>query len=374
MANRYWVGGSATWDATAGTKWAATDGGPGGQTVPTVSDNVYFTALSGAVTVTVSAANAFNLDFTGFTGTLAGTVAITIAGGLTFSSTMTRTHTGQLTFNATSGSYNVYTNGLALANNIAFAGAGGGTWNIMDTLTSTGLLSLSSNSTLNINANITLSSVISHTNGTINFNNGVTVTTSTFTSNNSVTRAINLGSSTLILTGTGNAWSTATTTGLTFNAGTSRIVFTNTASPATAVTFAGGGLTFYTVQYARGAATANYNVTGNNTFVNFIDNSSTVAHQIVWPSFGTNTFYRFIVKGSSGALITFTKSSTGTCNLVKVGQGPVCCDYVTNPTTNTTVTPANTWYVGANGGTVTGGWVAGNCTSSQSLLGIGGVG
>jgi hypothetical protein len=29
MANRYWVGGTATWDATAGTKWATTSGGAG---------------------------------------------------------------------------------------------------------------------------------------------------------------------------------------------------------------------------------------------------------------------------------------------------------------------------------------------------------
>ena len=30
MADRYWVGGSATWDNTAGTKWSTTSGGPGG--------------------------------------------------------------------------------------------------------------------------------------------------------------------------------------------------------------------------------------------------------------------------------------------------------------------------------------------------------
>jgi hypothetical protein len=44
MANRYWVGGTDTWDATAGNKWSATDGGAGGATVPTSSDDVYINA------------------------------------------------------------------------------------------------------------------------------------------------------------------------------------------------------------------------------------------------------------------------------------------------------------------------------------------
>ena len=54
MADRYWVGGTATWDATVGTKWSTTSGGAGGASVPTSADNVFFDANSGAVTVTVS--------------------------------------------------------------------------------------------------------------------------------------------------------------------------------------------------------------------------------------------------------------------------------------------------------------------------------
>lgn len=34
MADRYWVGGTATWDNTAGTKWSATSGGAGWASVP----------------------------------------------------------------------------------------------------------------------------------------------------------------------------------------------------------------------------------------------------------------------------------------------------------------------------------------------------
>jgi hypothetical protein len=82
MANRYWVGGTATWDGTAGTKWASTSGGAGGQSVPTVADAVFFDANSGANTITLGAdANCLSLAMTGFTGTLAfSTFKISIAG------------------------------------------------------------------------------------------------------------------------------------------------------------------------------------------------------------------------------------------------------------------------------------------------------
>ena len=71
MASRYWVGGSDTWDATAGTKWATTSGGAGGASAPGTSDAVFLDAASGAVTVTLGAdVSISSVDQTGFTGTL----------------------------------------------------------------------------------------------------------------------------------------------------------------------------------------------------------------------------------------------------------------------------------------------------------------
>ena len=86
MANRYWVGGTAAWDGTAGSKWALTSGGAGGQAIPTSADDVFFSAASGAVTCTISAGNtgAKTITCTGFTGTLTG--SINISGSLTLSS------------------------------------------------------------------------------------------------------------------------------------------------------------------------------------------------------------------------------------------------------------------------------------------------
>jgi hypothetical protein len=46
MANRYWVGGTGTWNNTT-TNWSATSGGAGGASVPTVADRVIFDNNSG---------------------------------------------------------------------------------------------------------------------------------------------------------------------------------------------------------------------------------------------------------------------------------------------------------------------------------------
>ena len=79
MANRFWVGGSANWDSTAGTKWALTSGGAGGQAVPTSSDAVFFDAASGSGATIVSCvgtnAVCASLTTTGYPGSI--TVAST---------------------------------------------------------------------------------------------------------------------------------------------------------------------------------------------------------------------------------------------------------------------------------------------------------
>jgi hypothetical protein len=63
MANRFWVGGTANWDITAGSKWSTVSGGSGGSAVPTTSDDVFFDANSGASVVTIdSNSNCKSLD------------------------------------------------------------------------------------------------------------------------------------------------------------------------------------------------------------------------------------------------------------------------------------------------------------------------
>ncbi len=71
-ANRFWVGGTGTWDASDTTHWASTSGGAGGASVPVAGDTVTFDGSSGGGTVTVNHAslNIFSLTMSAFTGTL----------------------------------------------------------------------------------------------------------------------------------------------------------------------------------------------------------------------------------------------------------------------------------------------------------------
>ena len=113
MADRYWVGGTANWDGTAGTKWATISGGGGGASVPTTSDNVFIDVASGTVTVTIASGNTgcLDLNMSGFTGTVAGNTNITVAGSLTYGSGMTpSSYVGTFNMNSTS-SRTITTNG-----------------------------------------------------------------------------------------------------------------------------------------------------------------------------------------------------------------------------------------------------------------------
>ena len=103
MANRYWVGGSDTWDNTAGTKWASTSGGTGGVSVPTFTDDVFLDAASGSVTVTLGPYGntqlfTLSLDCTGFNGTIDGSGQLRVYGSVTMSVSMSNSFNGQLDF------------------------------------------------------------------------------------------------------------------------------------------------------------------------------------------------------------------------------------------------------------------------------------
>ena len=138
MADRYWVGGTAAWDSTAGSKWALTSGGAGGQAVPTTADTVFFDAASGANTVTIGAgvATCSTLTMTGFTGTIAfGTNSITCAGtGTVYTGDTTFSVTGTpliLCSNSSSTSRTISPGATTEANSISFnITAGTGTFNI----------------------------------------------------------------------------------------------------------------------------------------------------------------------------------------------------------------------------------------------------
>ncbi len=205
MANYYWVGGSATWDATAGSKWSSSSGGAASYLIaPTILDDVYFTAASGTVNVVfASGINCRSLNFTGFTGSFTGASAantVNIYGGLTMGTGMTvPAATNTFTFAATTtnagAGHPITTNGKTLPN-VTFNGVGG-KWILQDALTC---------------------GVFTVTAG--NFDTGNhDMSVSRFISSNSNVRTISLGSSLITiatdadLASTGNlTWSTNTAT------------------------------------------------------------------------------------------------------------------------------------------------------------------
>jgi hypothetical protein len=241
MANRYWVGGTAAWDATAGTKWALTSGGAGGQAVPTAADDVFFSNLSTG-TCNVGTSHTINsLNCTGFAGTLSGA--------------------GQLT----------------VASNVTFAAGQGLTWNGTLSITGTGTLTTGGKTLLGfvqINApggTVTLGSAL-----TVSNSAGIQVASGTLTTSASnfaitadrldVSSTLTLNGSTVTLTSGVINPSFNAQVGATINAGTSTINLASNVS-----TFNGAGKTYSSVYFTStspntSSSISNSSVTGANTF------------------------------------------------------------------------------------------------------------
>jgi hypothetical protein len=83
MADRYWVGGSGTWNGINTTNWSTTPGGAGGASIPTGSDNVIFNSASSASSYSVV------VDLNDAPYALDLTISAPASGTLSFSSTGT---------------------------------------------------------------------------------------------------------------------------------------------------------------------------------------------------------------------------------------------------------------------------------------------
>lgn len=341
MADRYWVGGTDNWDVTAGSKWAATSGGAGGETVPTASDNVFFDGASGNVTVTcgTSGQPCLNLDCTGFVGTLL-IQGVYIYGSVTFVSGMTLNTNSSFTLKSTSLGNTVTTAGK-VPQYVYFDGVGG-EWILQDDLTTKaaaeyGLLLI---------------------NGILRFNNK-NVTTSKIGSSYSNVRSLYLGNGTITLTGAGGRsaltmWDLATVTNLTFDAGSSTILFNDSGTKD--ITFAGGGLTYNNLTIKRTAAHIDI-ISGSNTFNTFTINATDLAQAVRFTKLITQTISNFVATGSSGKVITIDSTTAGSAATLSKASGTVSCDYLSLK--DSTATGGASWYAGVNSTNVSGnsGWV-----------------
>ena len=247
MATLYWGGGTGTWDGFTTANWYTDFARTTLSTrAPSAEDDVIFDAVSNATDYTVTIANNTTVcrDVTiagPATGnlTLAGNGAWYIYGNLTFPATgFTRSGGGSIQFWGT-GSHTITTNGVAMANTIAFSGVG--TYTLQDALNN-------GTSAVTLIAGVFNTDGKNLTCGAINAATGVTAGTLT------------LGASTV------SATTISANSPITINAGTSSI----TLSAANAIIGGGTnytGNTFYNVTFSSTAITTS-NFYGNNTFNN----------------------------------------------------------------------------------------------------------
>lgn len=253
MADRYWVGGNGTWDATT-THWSATSGGAAGASVPTSADNVIFNSAAWGFSYIVTIGTASTCLDISISGPATGTVTVT--------------------YLATPSVLNVHGSWLNAATGVAFSSAAGSILNFL--ATSSGKTFTTNNVTLlgltvrfnGVNGYWTLGSNLTITGGgspnilagTFD-TGGFAMTLNSFSSTTTTNaRTIKLNASAIICSGTTPVNLAATN--LTFNAGISTINCSNGS-----MTFAGGGQTFYNVLFSSTAASiGSVAVTGENAF------------------------------------------------------------------------------------------------------------
>lgn len=303
MANRYWVGGTASWDGTAGTKWALTSGGVGGQAVPTSADDVFFDGNSGANTVTIATGNtgARIVNCTGFTGTLTGSATLNVTGSLTLVAGMTYSFTGVLTL---SGTGTLTTAGKTLNHNVIINGSG-------ITVTLGDALTLASTRSLDLlrgvfdtaNYSVTAPKIIS--------------------SSSAFTRQLTLGSSTVTLSDDNQPFDLFSATNLTVNAGTSQINVTGTLLPV----FQNYGQTLYNVSFTN--LTFGLGAFYGGGTVNNLTVTAAVTTGITQLAFNTGITVNgtLTCAGSSALTRCFITGATGSVTITAVALSANDCDF-----------------------------------------------
>ena len=307
MATYYWVNGTGTWSATSNTHFALTSGGTAGAYNPTTGDVIIFDILSNipgsgaSYTCTRNTARTLaSLSLANpSAGTLTlanGTSTLSLSSGFIVASGVVYTGTGVITLN---GTQTLTTNNVAFANGFTVSGTGI-TVTLGSALTTTGIFTL--------------------TIGTLSLAN-YTLTARQLLSTNANIRTIDFGTGSFVFSGTtGVAWSTASSTNLTF-AGTGSISIVG----ATAKTFSGGNMVFPCQIILSGAGAVTFS--GNNTFPNITNTIQPTT--LTFSQLSTTIFNGFNLNGTAGNLVTINSTLAGTqATLSNTSGSNVSCDYL----------------------------------------------
>lgn len=319
----------------------------------TESNSISFNFTTGSYPLTISAGSVFrNLDFTGYSGTVAST-GLSLYGDINLGSTVVFAATGTAwTFASTAvGTPRTITsNGRLINFPVTFNGVNG-SWKLLDAMT------------------ISVSRALTHTNGTVDLN-GKTLTAGlryataagtkvlTFnggelncsvSSTTSFNNAAPTGFSTVAGTGTGKINMSASGT-KTFVGGGSTFNCTVSNGGAGLLTISGNN-TIDTVTTTSGSVA----ITGNNTITTISNSVQPVTFTFTVST--TQTITNWNVNGTAGNLVTIVSSVAGTPASLSKSSGTVSADYLSIK--DSTATGGAAWYAGANSTNVSGnsGWI-----------------
>ncbi len=325
-AAQTWDGTTASWSTAA--RWTSR--------VPLPQDDV--TAGGAGITITVDMPRiGASITFTG-TPTVSLSNDISNYGSLTLVSGMTYTHNLKVNYFRGRGAYTLTSAGI-FPQNITI-NAPNGTVTLQDDLGS-------------VNVRLILLA------GTLTTNDK-TVSARYLWSTGTLTRVLNLGSSTFTVAYDGlytdaPQWNVIAT-GLTINAGTSTIIMTK--AGADAQLFGGAGFTYNNLTIA-GAGNYALTITGNNTFNVFTVDRSVAAKTItIIP--GSVQAFTAISLPVNGVVVITLNTGGAACTLTKPNANLVVSDYLN--LTNCAATQLKTFYAGTHstdGGGNTN-WIFGN--------------
>ena len=323
MANRYWRGGTGTWDATTTTNWSATSGGSGGASVPTSADSVFFDQV-GTYTVNMTGTlNCLDLTMSAGTPVTSGSASLNIYGSLsTIGSSVNWQNSGNITFAATTTGKTIDTASSWFRCSVIFNGVGGG-WTLLSSYNMRDTVGGASNYSTTL------------TNGALDLG-GFSWSTNAFLSTNANTRSIAFGSGninaqpstqngTTVLdltnltgfsrTGTG-AFVTDNGNTITINGPTTGV----TSSNAPNLTFAGAGIAGITMSATNIWNNLNFGSIGSS------------------PSFTSNVYGTLTLTAGGGNPAGLTINMLGTGNVVNAASKTISA---LNINTSGTVTLSN---------------------------------
>lgn len=179
MANRYWVGGGGTWNTTNTANWSTSSGGPGGASVPTNIDNVFFDANSGAARDTCFITDYMvmkDISTAGYLGTLTCTNSVDVYGNIFLESGGSISTMGFRMLNNVAGTYSINFGGRTIKRFFTsiWPSSGTSTVNLQSAINATQYIELYAYSTTfnTNNFNLTSESISIHYGGQSSFNWG----------------------------------------------------------------------------------------------------------------------------------------------------------------------------------------------------------